>query len=139
MAVVGSFLVGVLVVVIVVMVMVMVMVMVVRRVAVAAEEGAGVDGVAVAVGDRRLLDHCRDGHLAPHVGEHGGQLVVFLQITKQLLWLDAVLPRRHHQPFGQVFLADLDVQFVGNGVEQQLPLDVLFCGGARFGFELVAR
>src|SRR6476661_3397246 len=55
---VGSFLVGVLV------VMVVVMVMVVQRVAVAAEEGAGVDSVAVVVGNRRLLDHCCDGHLA---------------------------------------------------------------------------
>src|SRR5579884_1147096 len=57
-----------------------------------AEELTGVDGVAVGIGDRCRLDHRGQRQPPPYVGEHGGQLVVLLQESQQLLRLDTVLP-----------------------------------------------
>ena len=84
------------------------------------------------------MHHGRQRLPAAHVREHRLQLIVLLQELQQLLRLDAVLTRLQHQALGHVVLADLDLELVGDRVNQQLRLDRLLRVLACVGVELFA-
>ena len=85
-------------------------------------------GLAVGVDDGDLAERDGEGLVARDLADHGGELVALLQRVHELLRSHAVLRGGLHEVLRELVLRDLDVDLLGDRVEQHLRLELLLAG-----------
>ena len=83
-------------------------------------KGGQVDGLAFGVNNLRLAERYRERLRASDFADHARNLAILVEDLDELAGLHAVLRGTLNEVLRQLVLADLDLFFLGEGVEEDL-------------------